>query len=436
MSAAAKTGMNFDHMDEEATIAAALQWPIEQPWPPVAEALEPEHFAGRSQALIWSAICDLRVGGKPQDLVHACQLLRSWSEKEALLDAARILTESSGCVGNFGHWAQLVYDAGRKRVLERQVDQVRERMAGNATAEELSAAVLDAVRKVERSVDSRGLRHVKELQAEFTRELESEFRNPDGDVIATTGLMDIDDTLRLCKGGLTVVAGRPGMGKSAFAGCVAAECARDITRGAVAIFSMEMTAIAVLGRLFRRALKRSDGDLRGAISSGEATTAIAKVFGMDLYIDDRPGLGIEQIRSALMRLPRVRLVIVDYLQLAKLGEGRGERRDLALGDATKGLKALAKERECHVIVLSQLNRSVEQRNPRKPQLSDLRDSGNIEEDADNVLLLYRDEYYNPDSQERGIAEINIAKQRGGRTGTERVTWSPGRQSFENIARAQ
>jgi replicative DNA helicase len=160
--------------------------------------------------------------------------------------------------------------------------------------------------------------------------------------------------------------------------------------------------------------------------------AIDKTHHLDLWIDDRAGIGVSQIRQSLMRLPRVRMVVVDYLQLVATSADI-ERHDLRVGAITKALKAIAKDLGCHVIALSQLNRRVEERRPPRPQVSDLRDSGNIEEDADNVLMLYRPAYYDARADETE-AEIIIGKQRNGPTGAVTVGWSSDRQMFYSRAR--
>jgi replicative DNA helicase len=150
-------------------------------------------------------------------------------------------------------------------------------------------------------------------------------------------------------------------------------------------------------------------------------------------IDSRSNINTDSMRHALERVGDVRLVVLDYLQLAKM-DAKLERQDLRVGAVTKGLKAIAKEFDCHVIALSQLNRGVESRESKRPAISDLRDSGNIEQDADNIWMLYRDDYYNDETQDKGIAEINVAKNRHGSTGVVKVSWRPEIQTFGSLAR--
>lgn len=261
--------------------------------------------------------------------------------------------------------------------------------------------------------------------------------NPQGGRLCRTGLRDLDDLLRLDGKDLTIVAGRPSMGKTALAANIAAACADDATLGSVAMFSLEMAAEKLGARLMQREAREHKGDLQAAMRAGRISEIAQKLYGLHLHIDDRPALSIEQIRAQLARLNRVRLVVVDYLQLASTGKRNDKRHDLEVGALTKGLKALAKEFDCHVVCLSQLNRDVEKRPTKKPTMADLRDSGNIEEDADNILLMYREEYYFREKPEaKGIAQILVEKQRDGETGVVHVAWIAERQAFEDLERVR
>jgi replicative DNA helicase len=222
------------------------------------------------------------------------------------------------------------------------------------------------------------------------------------------------------------------MGKSALAGNIAAECAKDVTKGATCLFSLEMSAVSLVRRLVAARSKIPSKRMVARIGDPGLMNAIEKTHHLDLWVDDRSGIGPAQIRQALLRLPKVRLVIVDYLQLVAT-DASIERHDLRLGAITKGLKSIAKDFNCHVIALSQLNRRVEERRPPVPMVSDLRDSGNLEEDADNVWMLYRAGYYDQgaDSTE---ADLIIGKARNGPTGTIRIGWNKDRQQFYGVAR--
>lgn len=252
----------------------------------------------------------------------------------------------------------------------------------------------------------------------------------------STGFKDLDaKTCGLNSGDLVIVAGRPSMGKTAFALNVAEHVAVNEGKPAL-VFSMEMAknqlserSIASIGRVSMNALR-----------SGQMTEddfnrmsfALGKLFKAPLLIEDAPALTISQMRSRARRVARkhgLSLIVVDYIQLAR---GEGQSREQEVSSISRGLKALAKEFNCPVIALSQLSRKVEDRPDKRPQMSDLRDSGAIEQDADVILMMYREEYYKPDTPEKGIAEIIIAKQRMGETGIIPVLFRGEFSRFENL----
>ncbi|MBP8168859.1 MAG: replicative DNA helicase [Azonexus sp.] len=259
----------------------------------------------------------------------------------------------------------------------------------------------------------------------------------------STGFTDLDaKTCGLNPGDLVIVAGRPSMGKTAFALNVAEHVAVNEDKPAL-VFSMEMgkkqlseRSIASIGRVSMNALRS------GQMSDDEwsrMSFAIGKLFKAPLLIDDAPALTVAQMRSRARRAAKkhgLSLIVVDYIQLASgEGQGRGERqsREQEVSSISRGLKALAKEFNCPVIALSQLNRKVDDRPNKRPLMSDLRDSGAIEQDADLILMMYRDEYYNPDTPDKGIAEIIVAKQRMGETGIVPVLFRGEFSRFENLS---
>lgn len=258
----------------------------------------------------------------------------------------------------------------------------------------------------------------------------------------STGFTDLDaKTCGLNPGDLVIVAGRPSMGKTAFALNVAEHVAVNEDKPAL-VFSMEMgkkqlseRSIASIGRVPMNALRS------GQMSDDEwsrMSFALGKLFNAPLLIEDAPALTITQMRSRARRAAKkhgLSLIVVDYIQLASGdGQGRGERqsREQEVSSISRGLKALAKEFNCPVIALSQLNRKVDDRPNKRPLMSDLRDSGAIEQDADLILMMYRDEYYNPDTPDKGIAEIIVAKQRMGETGIIPVLFRGEFSRFENM----
>jgi replicative DNA helicase len=303
------------------------------------------------------------------------------------------------------------------------------------TAEEAAAQVRSAMSTMQSIERQEGLEPVSVILESTIKELILEGEGKVAHRILKTGLSDLDVLTQLVPGHLTIIAGRPAMGKSALAGNVAQHCAKDHDLGAVCLFSLEMDKNSLVRRMMANVSKIPTSDLpkKAAASSDKVFTAASKLHRLNLMIDSRSNINTDSMRHALERVGDVRLVVLDYLQLAKM-DAKLERQDLRVGAVTKGLKAIAKEFDCHVIALSQLNRGVESRESKRPAISDLRDSGNIEQDADNIWMLYRDDYYNDETQDKGIAEINVAKNRHGSTGVVKVSWRPEIQTFGSLAR--
>jgi replicative DNA helicase len=258
-----------------------------------------------------------------------------------------------------------------------------------------------------------------------------------------TGFVDLDRmTSGLQAGDMVVLAARPSMGKTSFAVNIAEHVA--LNEGLpVAIFSMEMGAAQLAVRIGGSIGRVNQGNLRtGKLSDDEwprLTEAIERLRTVSLHIDETPGLSPTELRANARRLARtcgkLGLIVVDYLQLMS-GSGSAasaDNRATELGEISRGLKMLAKELQCPVIALSQLNRSVEQRTDKRPMMSDLRESGAIEQDADIIMFIYRDDYYNKDSKEPNIAEVIIGKQRNGPTGTVKLFFQKNQTRFENLA---
>ena len=242
-------------------------------------------------------------------------------------------------------------------------------------------------------------------------------------------------------GDLVIVAGRPSMGKTAFSLNIAENVALDIGLP-VAVFSMEMAATQLAMRMIGSVGRLDQHRMRTGRLEDEdwvrLTTALGKLNDAPIFIDEGAGLSSFDVRARARRLHRqcgkLGLIVVDYLQLMSAPAGRqGENRATEISEISRSLKALAKELDVPVVALSQLNRSVEQRPDKRPVMSDLRESGAIEQDADLILFIYRDEVYNPDSEDKGTAEIIIAKQRNGPIGRVRLTFLGEHTRFESFA---
>lgn len=255
-----------------------------------------------------------------------------------------------------------------------------------------------------------------------------------------TGFLDLDKmTAGLQPSDLVIVAGRPSMGKTAFCLNIARYAAVE-AQVPVAVFSLEMAKEQIAFRLLGTEAKIEFGRLRsGALTREEwprLTRAAGTLARAPIFVDDTPALPVAELRAKARRLKaehRLGLVIVDYLQLLR-GRPNSERREQEISDISRTLKAIAKELSVPVMALSQLNRQVESRGDRRPQLSDLRESGAIEQDADVILFVYRDEVYHPDTEDKGIAEVIVGKQRNGPTGFAKLAFLGQFTAFENLAR--
>ncbi len=244
----------------------------------------------------------------------------------------------------------------------------------------------------------------------------------------TSGFQDLDSrTSGFQKSDLIIVAARPSMGKTSFALCIAQNAALKADAN-VMIFSLEMSATQISERLLSmessiELAKIKSGEV-DTVDWGDLFTAADRLNKAGIYVDDTPGISVNEMKNKCRRFQaknHLDLVVIDYLQLMSI-KGFREGRQLEVSTLSRMLKQMARELGCPVIVLSQLSRAVESRSDHRPQLSDLRESGAIEQDADLVMFLYRDEYYNPDTEKPNIAEVNIAKHRNGPTGTVELAW--------------
>jgi replicative DNA helicase len=287
-----------------------------------------------------------------------------------------------------------------------------------------------------------GFQSMETLVVDLMDRVQEMADNPNDITGVPTGFYDLDRmTSGLQAGDLVVLAARPSMGKTAFAINIAEHVA--LNEGLpVAVFSMEMGAAQLAVRVVGSIGRIDQGHLRSGKLTDEEwprlTDAIERLRTVSLHIDETPGLTTSELRANARRLARrcgkLGLIVVDYLQLMSGSSGSdGDNRATELGEISRGLKMLAKELQCPVIALSQLNRGVEQRTDKRPMMSDLRESGAIEQDADIIMFIYRDDYYNKDSKDPGVAEIIIGKQRNGPTGAVRLTFLKPLTRFESLA---
>ena len=421
-----------------------------QRWDQVADRVSPEDFYRVEHQKIFRAVASLCDAGSPADVVTVSE----WLEKNGDLETAGGLSYLGQIANNTPSAANIVAyaDIVRERAVLRRLIRVSNDINKNAyTPEGQSAAeILDQAEKHILDIRGEGLRGAggfagsRELLTKVVDRVDYLSRSQDPISGVPTGFIDLDQmTCGLHPGELVIVAGRPSMGKTAFAMGIAEYAILTQKEGKlpvpVAVFSMEMPAEQLMQRMVSSVARVHATTMRtGKLGDDDwprFTQGVSTLRDAPIYIDDTPALTPFELRSRARRLKRehgLGLIIVDYLQLMQSTES-GENRATEISAITRSLKTLAKELGLPVIALSQLNRSLEQRPNKRPVMSDLRESGAIEQDADVIFFIYRDEVYNEDSQDRGTAEIIIGKQRNGPIGKVRLTFLGEYTRFENHA---
>jgi replicative DNA helicase len=387
-------------------------------------------------------------GSKPADVITVHEQLQNQGKAEGLggLGYLNSLAQYVPSASNIRRYAEIV----RERSILRKLVTASDEIATNAFSPQgrpIEKILDEAEQKIfnigeEGSRMKQGFQSMDTLVVDLMDRVQDMADNPNDITGVPTGFYDLDRmTSGLQAGDLVVLAARPSMGKTAFAINIAEHVA--LNEGLpVAVFSMEMGAAQLAVRVVGSIGRIDQGHLRSGKLTDEEwprlTDAIERLRTVSLHIDETPGLTTSELRANARRLARkcgkLGLIVVDYLQLMSGSSGSdGDNRATELGEISRGLKMLAKELQCPVIALSQLNRGVEQRTDKRPMMSDLRESGAIEQDADIIMFIYRDDYYNKDSKDPGVAEIIIGKQRNGPTGAVRLTFLKPLTRFESLA---
>ena len=417
-------------------------------WDRVGDLLGDGDFYRYEHRLIYAAMASLINASRPADVITVFEHLQSLGKAEEVGGLAYLnaLAQYVPSAGNIRRYAEIV----RERAILRKLVAASDEIATNAFNPQGKpvAQILDeSEQKIfnigeEGSRMKRGFQSMDTLVVDLLDRVQEMADNPNDVTGVPTGFYDLDRmTAGLQAGDMVVLAARPSMGKTAFAINIAEHVA--LNEGLpVAVFSMEMGAAQLAVRIVGSIGRIDQGHLRtGKLTDEEwprLTEAIEKLRTISLHIDETAGLTASELRANARRLARqcgkLGLIVVDYLQLMSGSGGSDENRATELGEISRGLKMLAKELGCPVIALSQLNRSVEQRPDKRPMMSDLRESGAIEQDADIIMFIYRDEYYTKDEcKEPGVAEIIIAKQRNGPVGTVKLSFVRQNTKFENLA---
>jgi replicative DNA helicase len=415
----------------------------------IADVLSEVDFYRHDHRLIYHHICKLIEQSRPADIVTVAESLENSAELSSVGGIAYLgaLAQNTPTAANIRRYAEIV----RERSVMRKLVEVGSGIAESAynpqgrdaqqLLDEAEAKIFKIAESGNRS--SQGFVDMKSLLPAVADRIDYLYQRENQGAVTgvPTGFDDLDErTSGFQPGDLIIVAGRPSMGKTAFSLNIAENVALD-TKLPVAVFSMEMGATQLATRMIGSVGRLDQHRMRnGNLEDDDwvrLTTALGKLNDAPIYIDEGAGLSSFDVRARARRLHRqcgkLGLIVVDYLQLMAGTSGRAsENRATEISEISRSLKSLAKELDVPVVALSQLNRSVEQRPDKRPVMSDLRESGAIEQDADLILFIYRDEVYNPDSEDKGTAEIIIAKQRNGPIGRVRLTFLGQHTRFENF----
>ncbi len=418
-------------------------------WDRVGDVLAEDNFYRHEHKLIFTAIASMINAGKPADVITVYEHLQGVGKAEEVGGLAYLnqLAQYVPSATNIRRYGEIVRERSILRKLVTASDEIATN-AFNPQGKTVDRVLDEAEQKIfaigeEGSRMKQGFQSLDTLVVDLLDRVQEMADNPVDVTGVPTGFVDLDRmTSGLQAGDLVVLAARPSMGKTSFAVNIAEHVA--LNEGLpVAVFSMEMGAAQLAVRIVGSIGRVNQGNLRtGKLTDEEwprLSEAIERLRTVSLHIDETPGLTPSELRANARRLARqcgkLGLIVVDYLQLMS-GSGSAassDNRATELGEISRGLKMLAKELQCPVIALSQLNRSVEQRTDKRPMMSDLRESGAIEQDADIIMFIYRDDYYNKESNEPNVAEVIIGKQRNGPTGTIKLFFQKNQTRFENLA---
>ena len=418
-------------------------------WEKIADLLTEADFYRHDHRLIFKHMARMVDMARPADVVTVSESLDKSNELASIGGIAYLasLAQNTPSAANIRRYAEIVRERSIMRALAQVGTEIAE-AAYNPQGRDAAQLLDDAEGKVFQIAEStakskQGFLEMPALLKEVVERIDMLYsrENPDEVTGVPTGFTDLDaKTSGLQAGDLIIVAGRPSMGKTAFSMNIAEHVAVE-AHLPVAVFSMEMGGAQLVMRMLGSVGRLDQHVLRTGKLGDEdwqkLTYAIGKLSEAPMYIDETPGLTALELRARARRLARqhggkLGLIVIDYLQLMS-GSGRGDNRTAELGEISRGLKGLAKELQVPVIALSQLSRAVEQRTDKRPMMSDLRESGAIEQDADLIIFMYRDEYYNPDTPDKGVAEAIIGKHRNGPVGRVRLAFIGMYAKFDNAA---
>ena len=417
-------------------------------WDRVGDLLTDGDFYRYEHRLVFGAVAALINANKPADVITVYEHLQNLGNADEIggLSYLNALAQYVPSAGNIRRYAEIVRERSILRKLVSATDEIATD-AFNPMGRPVAQIVDQAEQKIFNIGEhgarlKQGFQGMDSLVVALLDRVQELADNPQDVTGVRTGFQDLDRmTSGFQAGDLVVLAARPSMGKTALAINIAEHVALNENLP-VAVFSMEMGAAQLAVRIVGSIGRIDQSHLRtGKLTDDEwprLTEAIEKLRNISLHIDESAGLTSTELRASARRLARqsgqLGLIVVDYLQLMSgSGGSNEENRATEIGEISRGLKMLAKEMQCPVLALSQLNRSVETRSDKRPMMSDLRESGAIEQDADIIMFIYRDDYYNKEtSKEQGVAEVIIAKQRNGPTGTVKLAFLKPITKFESL----
>ncbi|MEA1991549.1 MAG: replicative DNA helicase [Thermodesulfobacteriota bacterium] len=411
----------------------------------VVEFLHPEDFYKEAHGIIYTAILDLFDRNEPQDLVTVHNALKSMGKLEAVGGAAYLaeITETMPVAANIGYYGKIVWDkAVLRRLIQKASDISTLCYEEAGEVDEVLESAEASIFEISQTKIRQAFHPLKSILRDSIKKVEDLYERKELITGVSAGFTELDKlTAGFQPSDLIIIAGRPSMGKTAFALNIAqnAAIANDIC---VAIFSLEMSKDQLALRMLCSEARVNAQKVRTGFLSERDWPKLINAAGhlseAPIFIDDTPALSVMEIRAKARRLKskqNLGLVLVDYMQLMR-GRGRNESREQEISEISRSLKAMAKELNVPVVALSQLNRKVEDRPNKRPQMADLRESGAIEQDADVIAFIYRDEVYNrsEDNPNRGMAEIIVAKQRNGPIGIVKLAFVDKYATFANLSR--
>ncbi len=433
-------------MEAEQSVIGAMLMDVEA-IDVACEILTGEDFYAKQNGLIFEAMKELRGENKPVDIVTLSERLKTKHAPEEMTSPEFIkqILEAVPTSANVKSYANIVYEKSTLRKLIRVTEAISsDCYSQNDTLENILEKTEHDIFNVMQTRNSREYTPIREVVMEVLRRIEEASKTKGHLTGVSTGFADLDrNTNGLQKSDFILIAARPSMGKTAFALSLARYAALKQKQG-VAIFSLEMSKEQLVNRFLSMEAKIDAQVIRtGALDDGQWEQLMESsdvISDSKIIIDDTPGISVTELRSKCRKYKLehdIQMVIIDYIQLMSSGKGSSnDSRQQEISDISRALKGVARELNVPVIVLSQLNRAVDSRADHRPMLSDIRESGAIEQDADVIMFLYRDDYYNPETEEKNIAEVIIAKQRNGPTGTIKLAWQPKYTKFVSLERQQ